>query len=172
MKKILALIAFALAATLAHAEPVKLHLSSGEGQAILNALASLDGADRVVKDPQTGEDKGLRIAYDFGKEGVRIRMAIRANLLAIKQALEAYEVARVGYVKEVFGVESLTEAELASRPAALKVAFAAKASVLAAPTPVELTLFTEADVATFAAAGVPGTTSVILDPLVAKPAKK
>lgn len=159
-----------LAVTTLRADPVKLRLP-GEAVSLINALASLDGADRVVKDPVNGEDKGLKIAYDFGKEGVRIRMAIRANMLSLKAALEAFDVARIGYVKEVFGVESMSEQEFAAKPEALRAAFAAKANALAAPTPIELTLFTEADVATFAAASVPGTISVALDPLIAKPKK-
>jgi hypothetical protein len=169
MKTILLGLLLCIAPSL-RSEPVKLRLP-GEAVMLVNALASLDGEDRIIEDAN-GKPRAMKVAFDFGKDSVRIRLAVRRDIVVLKEALEAYDVARVGYVKQVFGKESLTEAEFAAAPAEKRAEFAGKAAPLALPTALDLQLFTEADVTTFAAAGVPGTTSVALDSLVAKPAKK
>lgn len=152
----------------ARAEQITVRMPS-ECVNLINSLASLDGVDKAVKDSATGEEKALKVPYDFGKDGVRLRLAIRKNLLALKGAFEAYEIARVGYVKEVFGVEQLSTEAFAAAAQSKKDEFTKRAMALAEPVKIEIAPFTEADFTTFAGAGIPGTVSVALEAFAAKP---
>lgn len=152
----------------ARAEQITVRMPN-ECVTLINSLAALDGTDKAVKDSQTGEEKALKIPYDFGKDAVRIRLAIRKNLIALRAAFDVYEVARRGYVKEVFGTEQMSEEEYKAQPEPKKIEFTKRASVLTEPVRLDLSPFTEADFATFAGAGVPGTVSAALDAFAVKP---
>lgn len=167
----------ALACTLLHAEPVKINVAdqARQGFPILSALAALDGQEVIIDQAQqdgTSKKVPVKVAYDFGKDSVKIRLAIRKDLLAIKDAAEAYEVARAGYATTVFGVPSLTTEEYLKQPAEKRKAYEDKITPLVSPTALDLALFTESDLTAFAGAGIPGTVFMNLEPLVAKAGKK
>lgn len=166
MKNILTLILAGVLCTAAFADTIKVRFPS-EPVNLITALVALDGQDRVVT--SDGQDKVVRVPYDLGKDAVRIRLAIRKNLLALRTAVEEFEKARTGYVREVFGVDSMDPSEFAKQPAEKQAQFNAKAAQLLTPVEIEISPFTEADITTFAAAGVPGSVSVALETMVAKP---
>lgn len=170
-RTLIAFLLVALVASLARAETVLIRLPN-EATNILNALLALDGTERVLLDTSTGTERVVKTPFDFGKDAIRIRMTIRKNIIALRDALDAYEQTRLGHCRDVFGVDSLTPDAYLKQPEEKREAFGKKMATLMAPAPVEVALFTDKDVEQFAQAAIPGSTSVALDPLVKKADKK
>lgn len=164
----------AIAVSSLAADPVKINVAA-QAAPLLTALAALDGQDVIIDQAQpdgTSKKTPVKMAYDFGKDSVKIRLAIRKDLLAIREAAEAFDTTRAGYLMTIFGLPGMTDAEYKAQPAEKRTAYETKYLQLQQPTSLDLALFTDADVTAMAGAGIPGTVSMALDPLVAKPGKK